>query len=142
VAVASEDATVGQAESDEVDIGLSRIGGISYLHIPADDVRTAALFYAAVFGWKVTNVESPRPSFTDGTGHVAGAWVRDQAISAEPGLLPYIYVDDIEDTAARITASGGEIVTAPYPEGNLWVATFRDPAGNVVGLWRAAESTR
>ncbi|MFL5920079.1 MAG: hypothetical protein ACJ75Q_01865 [Gaiellaceae bacterium] len=23
-----------------------------------------------------------------------------------------------------------------HPEGDLWVALFRDPAGNVVGVWR------
>jgi hypothetical protein len=27
---------------------------------------------------------------------------------------------------------------APYPEGDLWVATFRDPAGNVLGVWQTA----
>ena len=24
---------------------------------------------------------------------------------------------------------GAQIVTPPYPEGNLWIATIRDPAG-------------
>jgi hypothetical protein len=23
-----------------------------------------------------------------------------------------------------------------YAEGDLWVATFRDPAGNVIGIWQ------
>jgi len=62
--------------------------------------------------------------------------VTDQAISREPGLLPYIYVDRIDDTIEQVEARGGKIVKAPYPEGNLWVATFRDPAGNVLGLWQ------
>jgi predicted enzyme related to lactoylglutathione lyase len=31
---------------------------------------------------------------------------------------------------------GGAPVMAPYPEGDLWVATFRDPAGNIVGVWQ------
>jgi predicted enzyme related to lactoylglutathione lyase len=30
----------------------------------------------------------------------------------------------------------GEIAREPYPEGDLWVATFRDPAGNEVGVWQ------
>ena len=29
-----------------------------------------------------------------------------------------------------------EAATAPYPEGNLTVATFRDPAGNEIGVWQ------
>ena len=60
----------------------------------------------------------------------------DQAISREPGLLPYIYVERIDDTLEQVEAQGGEVVKAPYPEGNLWVATFRDPAGNVIGIWQ------
>ncbi len=70
------------------------------------------------------------------TGHVSGAWVTDQAISREPGLLPYIYVDRIDDAIEQVEAQGGEIVKAPYPEGNLWMVTFRDPDGYVLGLWQ------
>ena len=36
----------------------------------------------------------------------------------------------------RVVAYRGEVVKAPYPEGDLWVATVRDPAGNVIGLWQ------
>lgn len=119
-----------------VTAGVARTGGISYLHIPATDVLQASAFYASVFGWK-TGGDSNRQSFEDGTGHVAGAWVTTQEISREPGLLPYIYVEHIDETAGKIAAHGGEILQPPYPEGNLWVATFRDPAGNVMGIWQA-----
>ena len=61
------------------------------------------------------------------------------AVAREPGLLPYIYVEGIEDVLNRILASGGEVVRAPYREGNLQVATFRDPAGNLLGLWEARD---
>lgn len=114
---------------------LARPGGISYLHIPAADVRQAAAFYQAVFGWTINNPDSDRPSFDDGTGHVSGAWISDHLVPAQPGLLPYVYVEDVEQTAARVIANGGEVVRSPFPEGNLTVATFRDPAGNTIGLW-------
>jgi uncharacterized protein len=114
---------------------LTRPAGISYLHIPADDVRRAAAFYGEVFGWDVQGQDSDHPSFNDGTGHVSGAWMSDQAVSREPGLLPYIYVEQIEEVVNQIVAHGGEIVSGPRPEGNLSVARFRDPAGNVIGLW-------
>lgn len=41
----------------------------------------------------------------------------------------------IDEILQQIETQGGEIAKVPYPEGNLWVATFRDPAGNVIGLW-------
>jgi hypothetical protein len=110
-------------------------GAITYLHIPAADVRQAARFYRDVFGWHITNPDSDSPGFDIPGGQLSGAWISHHLAPSEPGLLPYIYVDHIQDTVARIVAQGGEIVTNPFPEGLLTVATFRDPAGNVIGLW-------
>ncbi|MDQ2826615.1 MAG: VOC family protein [Actinomycetota bacterium] len=117
-----------------VDRRLSRAGGISYLHIPATDVRRSAAFYGAALGWTIHNADTDRPGFDDGGGCVSGAFVTDQQPSTEPGFLLYVYVDRIDEAVDRIRRAGGEIVRAPYDEGNLRVATFRDPAGNVVGL--------
>jgi predicted enzyme related to lactoylglutathione lyase len=122
-------------EEHGADASLVRPGDITYLHIPAADVRRAAAFYRDVFGWTIHGPDSDRPSFNDATGHLSGAWMSDQTPSREPGLLPYIYVEDVAETARQVVAQGGAIVTAPYPEGQLTVATFRDPAGNVFGLW-------
>jgi predicted enzyme related to lactoylglutathione lyase len=123
-------------EAGGVDAKVSRPGGLSYLHIPAVDPKQSAMFYERVFGWTVEGHETNRPSFRDGTGHVAGAWVTDQEPSRTAGLLPYIYVDTIDVTTELIQAHGGEIIETPSPEGNLLIATFRDPAGNVLGLWQ------
>jgi uncharacterized glyoxalase superfamily protein PhnB len=118
-----------------IDSGLARPGAVTYLHMPATDVRRAAAFYRDVFAWSINRPDSDRPSFDDASGLLSGAWVGDHLSAAEPGLLPYIYVADIDETVALIVAHGGAIVTEPYPEGLLTVATFRDPAGNVIGLW-------
>jgi predicted enzyme related to lactoylglutathione lyase len=64
--------------------------------------------------------------------------VTNRGVDFDAGPLPYVYVDRIEEAVARARAAGGEIVTAPYPEGNLLVAVVRDPAGNAVGIWQAA----
>jgi predicted enzyme related to lactoylglutathione lyase len=115
--------------------GLATSGAITYLHIPAIDVRQAAAFYGAAFGWHITNPDTDRPSFDTPNGHLSGAWITDRKPATEPGLLPYIYVDHVDDTVARILDHAGEIVTTPFPEGLLTIATFRDPAGNLIGLW-------
>jgi predicted enzyme related to lactoylglutathione lyase len=122
-------------EEHGADPRLATSGAITYLHMPAGDVRRAAAFYREVFGWHINNPDSDRPSFDTPNGHLSGAWVSDLPAATEPGLMPYIYVDHVEDTLARILARGGEIVTSPFPEGLLTVATFRDPAGNLLGLW-------
>jgi predicted enzyme related to lactoylglutathione lyase len=48
----------------------------------------------------------------------------------------YIFVESVDETLERVVARRGEVATEPYPEGDLWVAAFRDPAGNVVGVWQ------
>ncbi len=60
----------------------------------------------------------------------------DLPVAGQAGVLPYIYVERIDDTIERITANGGSMVEPPYPEGDLWVATFQDPAGHVAGVWQ------
>jgi predicted enzyme related to lactoylglutathione lyase len=121
-----------------VDSRQGRHGAVSYMHIPAVDVRRSAAFYGAALGWTIHNGDTDRPGFQDGGGgYVGGAFVTYQQPSTEPGFLFYVYVDAIDEAVDRVIAAGGEIVRPPYDEGNLRVATFRDPAGNVVGLWQA-----
>lgn len=114
---------------------VARPGGVSYLRIPARDVVQSAEFYRAVFGWRLRG--SPdAPSFSDGTGHVIGHWRTDLPAAGEAGVLPYIYVAHLDEVLRTATGRGAELVTPPYPEGNLWIATIRDPAGNVIGIWQ------
>ena len=130
------DDEVTRSRGTGVDACLARHGGLSYLEIPAVDTRQSAAFYEKVFGWNLRHRDTDDPRFDDATGHLIGRWVTGRAISREPGLLPYIYVDRIDDAVSRVVAHGGEVVRPPYAEGNLWVAVFRDPAGNVIGLWQ------
>lgn len=116
---------------------LARPGAVTYMQIPAADVRASAAFYAAVFGWQTQDRGSDAHlSFEDAATHMVGAFVTGRVIASEPGILPYIYVDSIDGTIEKARANGGDVVREPYPEGGLWVATLRDIAGNVIGIWR------
>jgi predicted enzyme related to lactoylglutathione lyase len=111
-------------------------GRLGYIQIPAKDVRASSAFYSAVFGWTVRGGSDSHLSFTDATGDMIGAWVTGLAPSSEAGVLPYIYVHGLDAALERALANGAETVKPPYPEGDLWVATIRDPAGNVIGIWQ------
>lgn len=118
---------------------VDRINGISYLQVPSPDPKASGAFYEAVFGWELRGDPDGHLSFTDGSGDVIGAFVRDLPV-ASGGLLPYVYVDDVEHAVERVRANGGSIIKEPYweppdAEGGLRVATFTDVAGNVMGLW-------
>jgi predicted enzyme related to lactoylglutathione lyase len=114
---------------------VARPGGVSYLRIPARDVRRSADFYHSVFGWRLRG-EPEAPSFSDGTGHVIGHWRTDLPTAGQAGVRPYIYVTDLDATLRTAAGRGAELVTPPYPEGNLWIAVILDPAGNAIGIWQ------
>jgi predicted enzyme related to lactoylglutathione lyase len=112
-----------------------RVGGISYLEIPAPDPPALAAFYAAAFGWSV-RTDPEHAAFEDATGDVIGHFVRDREVAGEAGVRAYVYVESVDDALAAVAANGGSTATPPAPEGGLRVAAFRDPAGNVLGLWQ------
>src|SRR5262245_65845172 len=112
-----------------VDSRLAHHGHISYLEFPATSIEQSASFYEAAFGWAIDRRDDGRASFDDRSGCLIGRWVTGRSASREAGLLPYIYVQGIDVIVERITKGGGVIVQPVYPESNLWVATFRDPAG-------------
>jgi uncharacterized protein len=120
----------------DVEGTVARPGGVSYLRIPARDIARSAEFYRAVFGWRLRG-DPAEPSFSDGTGHVIGHWRTDLPPAGQAGVLPYIYVTSLDDTLRAAGEHGADVITPPYPEGDLWVATIADPAGNVIGIWQA-----
>ena len=112
---------------------MFRPGDVSYLRIAAPDPARSGAFYRAVFGWKIA---PDRNAFEDATGHIIGHFMTDLPVAGEAGVVPYVYVQDIDEALARVPEAGGKVTTEPYPEGDLWVALTRDPAGNAVGVWQ------
>jgi predicted enzyme related to lactoylglutathione lyase len=111
-------------------------GKICYVEIPAADVRRSVDFYEAVFGWKTRRRGDGQIAFDDGTGEVSGTWVTGRPPSSQPGLLLYVMVDDIAKTVDAVVAHGGEIVQPIGADAPEITARFRDPAGNVLGLYQ------
>ena len=110
-----------------------------YLEIPTVDVRQSVAFYETVFGWSIRHRDTARPSFDDASGNLSGAWVTDRDASRDHGLLPYIWVDSIDGTLSQASAHGGVVVEAVHPDSPgsaCSIATFRDPAGNLIGLYQ------
>jgi predicted enzyme related to lactoylglutathione lyase len=110
-------------------------GKICYIEIPALDIRSSAAFYEKVFGWAIRQRGNGSIAFDDTTGQVSGTWVTKRK-TAEPGLLVYIMVDSVARTCEALIANGGEIVQPIGADAPEITARFRDPAGNVMGLYQ------
>jgi predicted enzyme related to lactoylglutathione lyase len=56
--------------------------------------------------------------------------------STSVGLLIYIMVDSVAATIEAVLAQGGELVQPIGADAPEITARFRDPAGNVLGLYQ------
>jgi predicted enzyme related to lactoylglutathione lyase len=111
-------------------------GKICYIEMPATDIARSSDFYKRIFGWNVRKRGDGSIAFDDTTGKVSGTWVLGRPPTAKPGLLFYIMVDSVAATLDAIVANGGEIVQPIGADAPEITARFRDPGGNVVGLYQ------
>lgn len=121
---------------------------VVHFEVPAEDLDRAKNFYGSVFGWQLNPVPMPGGEYTSvittavdeqtqmptEPGAINGGMMqRDERISS-PVLT--IDVDAIDDALKQIESGGGSTVT-PRTEipGMGAFAYFKDPEGNVLGLW-------
>ena len=122
---------------------------VVHFEIPADDLDRAKTFYGSVFGWQITTM--PMGGGVDYTGATTTPVDEQTMMPTAPGaingaLVPRgetnpasvvtIDVDAIDEALQEIEAAGGTTVmprTAIPGMGAF--AYFKDPEGNVVGLW-------
>jgi uncharacterized protein len=111
-------------------------GKVCYIEIPATNIQESADFYHKVFKWEIRKRGDGATAFNDAVGEVSGAWVLNRPASPAPGLLIYIMVDSVAKTMESVEANGGVIVQAIGGDPGEITARFRDPAGNVLGLYQ------
>ena len=113
-----------------------RTGKICYIEIPAIDVSESAQFYHRAFGWHIRLHDDGSTAFDDTVGGVSGMWVLGRPASNVPGLLVSIMVASAATTIEAIITAGGEIVQPVNPDEREVYAHFRDPAGNILGIYQ------
>src|SRR4051812_26716076 len=114
---------------------------IMHFEIPADDVARAKAFYEKTFGWTIKAFPMPPGQ------EYFGVTTRKKG---EPGIdgglmkrnMPgqpftnYVTVKSIDTIVPLIQSNGGVVVLPKQPIGpNMgWIAAFRDPENNILGL--------
>jgi predicted enzyme related to lactoylglutathione lyase len=111
-------------------------GKICYVELPATDIKRSAEFYQKSFGWNVRTRANGSVAFDDTTGQVSGSWVVGRSPASAPGILFYIMVDSVEASVAAVVKNGGDIVQKIGMDAPEITARFRDPGGNIVGLYQ------
>ena len=105
------------------------------------DPEQAVAFYGELLGWQGSDTGSPDPYFVctlDGRDVAAiGA-----PLGADAGAAwrTNIWVESADETAARVAAEGGSIVTEPFDLPGIGrSAVLADPAGAVFGVFEPGE---
>jgi len=114
----------------------SKHGKICYIELPATDAQKSADFYRDIFGWTIRDRGDGAIAFDDSIGEVSGSFDLDKKAVQHPGFIISIMVDDIRATIDRITAYGSEIVNPLGFHPTELIAHFRDPGGNLLGLYQ------
>ena len=117
-------------------------GKICYLELPALNASQSAAFYSKAFGWSMRTRGDGAQAFDDTTGEVSGAFVLGRNAAVTPGLLFYIMVDSVAETCRAVEAQGGTIVQPIGVDAPEITARFRDPTGNLIGLYQDPSRTQ
>jgi len=104
-------------------------GQLCYLQIPALDVTTSARFYERLFGWEI---DPPEAGF-EAPGLI-GQWITERPPAPDGGPVGWIHVSDVRRTLTEAVAAGATVREHPTPDGPRLLASFTDPAGNLVGI--------
>jgi predicted enzyme related to lactoylglutathione lyase len=115
---------------------LSAIGQIS---LTVSDLERAKRFYRDALGLRHLFDAPPRMSFFDCAGIRLLIGEPEDGTMRPSGSVLYFQVADIQEAHESLAARAVEFIQAPHlvtrlPQGELWMAFFRDSEGNTLAL--------
>jgi predicted enzyme related to lactoylglutathione lyase len=106
------------------------------------DPEAAVAFYGELFGWELENVMPPGAPGSYyvarlNGGDVAAVGSQPEGASGPPTWDSYIWVDDADATAAKVTEAGGKVLAGPFDVMEAGrTAVCADTEGAAFCLWQ------
>ncbi len=111
---------------------------IDYVEFPAKDLTSTRAFFQDAFGWSFEDYGPDYIAFS-GQGLDGGFFRSELAASTSRGsALVIFYSEQLEDTLAKVTAAGGQIVKPIYAFPGGLRFHFTEPSGNEFAVWGKA----
>ncbi|MEM7480848.1 MAG: VOC family protein [Acidobacteriota bacterium] len=127
--------------SDPADSPLR--ASIGRIEVPAQRPAEVTAFFEQAFGWSSRRVEHPGADYRSihpPTGPALGVSASSDDIPQPLAVLD-LHDTPLEEALDRIVATGGTVDLPPRRVGAYGrFARFRDPAGNLFGLWASEDS--
>ncbi|MEX1008362.1 MAG: VOC family protein [Acidimicrobiia bacterium] len=113
----------------------------SWVDLGTPDLDKAAAFYSDLFGWECP--EGPAEAGGYRVCHVGGkpvAGLGPQMNPGPPAWSCYVNVESADDTAAKVSANGGQVFMPPMDVMTAGrMAVFADPVGAAFGVWQPGD---
>ena len=110
----------------------------AHVELSTDDVKKAKKFYQAVFAWKLNDLPAMNYTMIDVAGGVGGGLQKKQMPEQPTAWLPYVQVDDVKATIAKVVKAGGTVMLEFQEVGEMGsIGIFADPQGAALGVWAA-----
>ncbi|WP_156250052.1 VOC family protein [Pseudactinotalea terrae] len=115
-------------------------GDITHIEIPVSDNARASAFYSSLFGWDIAEYPGDEGyPMWQAPNKISGGGLTARENASSP--VSYVEVDSIDETLAKVTAAGGEVVNAKTAISETsWSASFRDLDGNEIGIYEGTTS--
>ena len=112
---------------------------IVHFEIMGKDTNKLRSFYGDLFGWKIGEPMGPELghyALIDAESSGLAGGIGEPQAGSGPRTTVYVQVPDLQATLDKATARGGTVVMPPMdvPGGNVTLAMFTDPDGNLIGL--------
>jgi predicted enzyme related to lactoylglutathione lyase len=111
---------------------------IVHIELTAKDRKVLSKFYADVFGWESQDIDDLNyTTFKAGDG-VAGGFNPVTETNPAGTVTIYIETDDVTASLTDVQKAGGTIISPEMEIPNTGkFGLFRDPQGNMIGLFKA-----
>jgi uncharacterized protein len=113
----------------------------SWVDLGTPDLDKAATFYSEFFGWECP--EGPVEAGGYRVCHISGKPVAGLGPQMNPGpplWSCYMNVESADDTAAKVSANGGQVFVSPMDVMTAGrMAVLADPVGAAFGVWQPGD---
>jgi len=108
---------------------------VVHFEIGCKDREKTTQFFSDLFGWQMQTA-GPASMVNPGEG-ITGLIT---ALGHEPNnyTIFYVQVEDVRASLDKVEQLGGKVVVPPVKIPTGTFAWFKDPEGNMVGLWKPA----
>ena len=125
---------------------MGTVGKFNWADLSTTDREAGKAFYAGLFGW--TGDDQPAGEsqiytlFSKDGKLVGGGGEAPPERPMPPAWMPYITVEDVDTTAARVEGAGGATLMPPLDVLDTGrMAVFADPTGAPVAVWQDGRHT-